>query len=64
MAKGNWEANPPPQSDAGNVNSNRGATGNFTSTQPMRKTGKTGSGQMVPNTEVDSVMAPKGRPAR
>lgn len=62
MPKGNWNANPGPQSDAGNVDNDRGMDGSFDYMAPNRKTGKVGSGKMVPNEPNKSDVAPDGKP--
>lgn len=62
MAKGNWEANPPAQNDAGEVNQSRGMEGDANVNAPQRKTGKVGTPTEKPNTTIPSEMQPSGKP--
>ena len=60
--KGNWAANPPPQSDAGEVNTNRGSEESFDYPATRRMTGKAGKAKKTPNDTTPSEVQPSGKP--
>ena len=51
----NWTANPPPQNEKGQTDSDRGMRTEWDYSDPDRQTGRTGkSASMVPNSEPSS----------
>ena len=62
MAKGNWNANPPPQSGAAQTDKDRGKEVVFNTGAPSRKTGFVGRGSIMDNEVPLSKVVPKGKP--
>ena len=64
MAKGNWNANPPTPSEAGEVNQGRGSVTDFKYDASRRKKGKVGNPSSMPNVTDPSMVTPDKRPAQ